>query len=170
MMRTKRGFTMMETLVVVAIVAVLAGIAWPVARSFVDRANEAECLGKVRSLGVALQSYLQDHNNVMPMLKDARSSKTEDVPVLDTVLLPYVDGAAQVFQCPADKEVFGKSGCSYTWNPAASGKLATDIFFFNLPEGKIPLIGDKDGNWHPRKSNVLFANFASGKIVLSTNH
>lgn len=169
MKRAPRGFTLTEMLVVVAIIAVLAGIAYPVSRSFVDKSREATCLGKVRAMGTGLQSYLQDHNNTMPDLANGRASKTEDLPVLDTVLLPYLSDSAEAFHCPADDGVFAKSGCSYTWNASVSGKQVTNLYFFNLPEGKIPMIGDKDSDWHPNKSNVLFADFSSGKIVLVAN-
>ena len=107
-MKSTRGFTLTEMLVEIAIIAILAGVGYPLTRSFVAKSREATCIGNLRSLGVALQSYLQDHNDKMPNLLMGRASKSEDVAVLDTVLLAYV-GDPKVFHCPEDKVEFEKT-------------------------------------------------------------
>ncbi|MGL4400082.1 MAG: type IV pilin protein [Luteolibacter sp.] len=154
-----RGFTLVELLVVIAIIAVLAGIGYPVTRSFIAKSHEATCLGNLRSLGVALQSYLQEHNQIMPDLAIARSSKTEDIAVLDTVLLPYLD-SPDAFRCPADKTAFEKTGSSYNWNSTQSRRPVSDLYFFGVREDVIPLITDKE-SWHPGGTNFLFADLSS---------
>ena len=53
-------------LIVVAVVATLAGIGVPLVRSALARSREAACLTQLRSLGVALEGYLQDHNRILP--------------------------------------------------------------------------------------------------------
>ncbi len=47
---TNKGFTLMELLIAVAIIAVLVGVAVPVISGRVDRANEATCAANRRSL------------------------------------------------------------------------------------------------------------------------
>jgi prepilin-type N-terminal cleavage/methylation domain-containing protein/prepilin-type processing-associated H-X9-DG protein len=158
-MRKFRGFTLVELLVVIAIIAALAGIGYPVARSFIAKSQEAACIGNLRSLGVALQSYLQEHNQIMPDLAIARASKTEDVAVLDTVLLPYLE-SPDAFHCPADKTVFAKTGSSYNWNNTQSRRHVSELYFFGVREDVIPLITDKE-SWHPGGTNFLFADLSS---------
>jgi prepilin-type N-terminal cleavage/methylation domain-containing protein len=157
----RRGFTLVELLVVIAIIGALAGISYPVARSVIGKSRQASCLSNLRSLGVALEGYLQDHNNIMPTLKLGRSSKTEDVPVLETVLLPYT-GAAEAFQCPADKAQYEKSGYSYLWVFLVNGDPASKLTFFNNDSrpDKIPLITDKEA-WHPSGTNFLYADYSA---------
>lgn len=158
-MKPARGFTLTEMLVVIAIIAILAGMGYPLARSFVAKSREATCIGNLRSLGIALQSYLQDHNDRMPDLLMGRASKSEDVPVLDTALLAYV-GDPKAFHCPEDKVEFEKTGSSYSWNHLQSDLHVSNLYFFGVREDVIPLISDKS-SWHPSGTNFLFADFAS---------
>lgn len=158
----KSGFTLVEVLVVLAIIGVIAGIAYPVTRSFVGKSQAAACLNNLRSLSVGLEGYLQDHNNKMPGLLQGRASKTEDVPVIETVLLPYV-GSPEAFQCPADKKLYEKSASSYFWNFfIKEGTDVSQIEFLgskDQPE-KVPLIYDKE-EWHPGGTNILYADHTS---------
>lgn len=161
MSKQLRGFTLVEILVVLAITATLVGISVPVSRSLIAKSREATCLNNLRGLGVATESYLQDHNNIMPTLMLARSSKTENIPVIETVLLEYV-GSAESFHCPADSELYKKSGSSYFWNTTQNGRLRAELYFFGndeFPE-RIPLISDKE-SWHPNGVNFLYADLSS---------
>jgi prepilin-type N-terminal cleavage/methylation domain-containing protein len=158
-MSKPRGFTLTEMLVVLAIIGTLAAIIYPISRSFVGKSREAACLDHLRSLGVGLQGYLQDHNDIMPTLETGRASKSDDVPVLDTVLPPYL-GSAETFQCPADKVQFAKTGCSYSWNSYQSGKHVSKLYFFGIRPESIPLITDKE-SWHPSGTNFLYADLSS---------
>lgn len=168
-MRT-RGVTLVEAVIVLAIIAVLFAAVYPIARSMVAKSNEAACLEMLRAQGVGLQSYLHDHNDTMPELAIGRSSKTEDVPVLDTMLMNYV-GTAESFHCPQDKKQFAKTGCSYNWNHLQNGRRASDLYFFGVPEALIPLITDKEA-WHPGGTNYLNADLSSSnrpRFVTSTS-
>lgn len=157
----RQGFTLVELLIVVAIIAVLGGIAFPVGRSMLSKSREAACLGNLRSIGVGLQLYLQDNNQKLPVLALARKTKTSGEPVLETVLLPYVKNE-DTFKCPADKEEFGKSGSSYSWNTTQNGLHISKVSFFgddSRPES-VPLVFDKE-SWHPSGTNFLYADSSS---------
>ncbi len=155
----KPGITLIELLVVVAILAALAAIGYPLTQSFIGKSREAACLNNLRSLGTGLQGYLQDHNNIMPDLQIARSSKNDDIPVLDTVLLPYL-GSPDAFRCPADSKEFEKTGSSYNWNHLQSKRHVNDLYFFGVRTETIPLISDKE-SWHPSGTNFLHADMST---------
>ena len=160
-----RGFTLMELLIVIAVVAVIAGVGIPLARSVLGKSRQAACLNNLRSLGVGLESYLQDHRQILPKLAAGRSSKSDDTPVLETVLLPYLE-SPDAFKCPQDSVEYAKSGSSYLWNSTQSGLPVTELAFFGIKDrpDKIPLITDKEA-WHPGGTNFLYADQTSSNQV-----
>ncbi|MFD2255073.1 prepilin-type N-terminal cleavage/methylation domain-containing protein [Luteolibacter algae] len=167
----KDGFTLVELLVVIAIIAALAGIAVPVSSSMIAKGREAACLGNLRSIGVGLQSYLSDHNQKLPEMALGRESKSSGEPVLETVLLEYLE-SPEVFHCPADKEQFEKTGSSYNWNHTQNGLHISQVAFFGIEAGRseaVPLVSDKE-SWHPEGTNFLYADStSSNKVRFATN-
>ena len=167
----KKGFTLVELLIVVAIIATLVGVGWPLSRKLIGSSRSAACLNELRSLGVALQSYLQEHDNRMPDLLLGRKFKTDEGAVLETELLPYVQ-SPDAFHCPADNNEFARSGSSYLWNSTQSGKLVSELKFLteDRPD-RIPLITDKDGSWHPGGTNILYADMTqSNKLRFAADN
>ena len=165
----RSGFTLLELLIVVVIIAVLAGISVPVGRSLLGKSREAACLGNLRDLGVGLQLYLQDNNQMLPTLALASEGEDSDMPVLETILLPYLV-EKNIFHCPADKKEFEETGSSYSWNTTQNGLHITKVSFFgndSRPES-VPLIFDKEA-WHPSGTNFLYADSsASNKARFAT--
>ncbi len=160
-MRRCSGFSLVELLVVLGLIAALGGVAYSFTLSAVGRSREAACVNHLRSLGVSLQCYLQEHGDTMPTLAAARSSKGEDADVLDTVLAPY-SGGPDAFRCPADKKEFDLTGSSYFWNSTQNGLRVSELTFFGIKDrpDKIPLITDKEA-WHPSGVNLLYADLSS---------
>uniref|UniRef100_E6PKK1 Putative Type II secretory pathway protein H n=1 Tax=mine drainage metagenome TaxID=410659 RepID=E6PKK1_9ZZZZ len=60
-MKTSRGFTLIELMIVVAIVAILSAIALPAYNSYVTRSKLAEAFSGLSGLSVAMQQYYQDN-------------------------------------------------------------------------------------------------------------
>jgi prepilin-type N-terminal cleavage/methylation domain-containing protein/prepilin-type processing-associated H-X9-DG protein len=60
------AFTLVELLVVVAIIALLVSILLPALSHVRDQGKSAVCLSNIRSLGMALQTYLQSHEDRFP--------------------------------------------------------------------------------------------------------
>jgi prepilin-type processing-associated H-X9-DG protein/prepilin-type N-terminal cleavage/methylation domain-containing protein len=61
-----QGFTLVELLVVIGIIAVLAGVSLAGYSAAIRTAQSAKCTSNLRQIGVGFQNYLADHNNVMP--------------------------------------------------------------------------------------------------------
>lgn len=167
-----RGFSLMETLVVLAIIAVLAAIAVPIGRSVMARSRNAACLSNLRQIGTGLEAYLQDHAQTMPEIAAGRKGKAEDTPVLETELASYLSNP-EAFHCPADHECFEASGCSYLWNSSQSGRNRMQLVFFGKEgtDRRIPLVTDKE-SWHPGEPgvNFLYADLSvSSKVEFGVN-
>jgi prepilin-type N-terminal cleavage/methylation domain-containing protein/prepilin-type processing-associated H-X9-DG protein len=72
---SRRGFTLMEVLVVIAIILVLAAIAIPAISSFQTRAHKAQALNRMKELGSASSAYVVSNNGDLPQ-EDAKGTDT----------------------------------------------------------------------------------------------
>jgi len=165
--RTK-GFTLTESLVLLALVAILASLAFPAYQHVAQNGRATACVSNLRQLGVGLGAYLADNNNTMPILKFARASTSDNVPVIDNTLSRYVT-APGVFACPADVNGIAQTtGTSYFWWTPINGQSAAHLSSLPGLQGsqtaqlasQIPVMGDKEG-FHPylaNKVNMLYAD------------
>jgi prepilin-type N-terminal cleavage/methylation domain-containing protein/prepilin-type processing-associated H-X9-DG protein len=62
----RAAFTLIELLAVIMIIAVLAGLLFPVLRNMTERGNATRCLSNMRQLGAATQTYVADHEGAFP--------------------------------------------------------------------------------------------------------
>lgn len=165
------AFTLIELLVVIAILAVLVALLLPVISRAKAQGRATACLSNLRQIGVALQLYVQENDNRMPVMYDALLS-TNGWPVtnlatLDLVLSNHL-GSPKILQCPSDdKQLFERTGCSYAWNVLFNGQPADQLKAFNisLEPHQAALIFDKEG-FHRARGEKLGHNFlyADGHI------
>jgi prepilin-type N-terminal cleavage/methylation domain-containing protein/prepilin-type processing-associated H-X9-DG protein len=94
--RSTRGFTLVEMLVVVTIIAVLAALSYPAYTMALRHADCAGCASHMRTLGIAFDSYANDNDSQLPGRAEATGANKWPV-----LLLPYVTGPAE-FVDPGD--------------------------------------------------------------------
>ena len=86
--RRRCGFTLVELLVVIGIIAVLIGILLPALRRARQAAQSAQCLSNIRQLNTALVAYTQDNRNrVFPYYADNSI-------LWQIIVLPYINRTA----------------------------------------------------------------------------
>ncbi len=66
--RQAGAFTLVEMLVVIAIIAILAALLLPAVTASKMRAKRIVCESQLQQLGIAFQSFAHDHNSKFPML------------------------------------------------------------------------------------------------------
>jgi prepilin-type N-terminal cleavage/methylation domain-containing protein len=62
----RKGMTLVELLIVIGIIAVLAGLLFPVFTSVRERARITYCINNLKQVGAALHMYAQDHDGFVP--------------------------------------------------------------------------------------------------------
>ena len=62
-----RAFTLVELLVVIAVIAILAAVLIPATSKMGKRGMRVQTVANLRAVGLAFQTYVSDHNNMMPI-------------------------------------------------------------------------------------------------------
>lgn len=110
MVRGTRGFTLPELLAVIAIIALVAAITFPVVRAARHSALRGACVSNFNQATVATQLYLNDYDDTF-MLTNYRVVRTSADEIDRTwvqLLLPYLK-SFDVFRCPADSRSYEKT-------------------------------------------------------------
>ncbi len=135
----RRGVTVLEALVGVAIMIVIAAICYPAVRAITGRAQQTNCAEKLHTLGNGFALYATDHDGYLPAATTAEWAyrDVKDIPAgelaaspakLRDVMKTYVPGDPAWF-CPIDPEKghnvlwLGQRHrlTSYLFNPKSSG-------------------------------------------------
>jgi prepilin-type N-terminal cleavage/methylation domain-containing protein/prepilin-type processing-associated H-X9-DG protein len=121
----KRAFTLIELLVVVAIITILAALAVPAFTAALERAKATKDASNLRQIGIAMQTLLNDNDQLLPVTATWPGISTSTTPVL----YPKYLGTRKVFQSPFDKRASAETDSapvSYSININMYVKLGTN--------------------------------------------
>lgn len=169
------AFSLVELLVVVAIISVLSAILLPVFWSVRGKARQMACSSNLHQIGVGVQMYMQDYDGRFPRLVDAEDRTcsaiwsvypnfAKDIPrllPLQEGLLPYTSSTS-IFSCPSDTgfdvddftpctlnarpSSFEKFGISYGYRTEVAAKEVSESSLGS--PANINLVFDSVGYWH----------------------
>lgn len=154
-------FTLIELLIVVSIIAILAGMLLPALNKAREAAWKISCVNNLKSIGVASQIYTADHNDMvvvskynnsdpltwMTLLCGSKQLNCSDLTAQNTQL-PF-----KVFQCPAASRIpsNGTNWTSdwYNWAPISKAgyglnwrltRYSPKITGIKYPLSTVPLV------------------------------
>ncbi|MDB5331068.1 MAG: hypothetical protein JWP03_2219, partial [Phycisphaerales bacterium] len=90
------GFTLVELLVVIGIIALLISILLPALNRARESAKQVQCLSNIRQLGMAVLLYTNEHRQLMPGGAEGPPQMLWDWVYWDPTSAPYND----LSQCP----------------------------------------------------------------------
>lgn len=159
-----RGFSLVELVIVVAIIGLLATLAMPQVDRMIDRSKSVSCMSNLRQIGVAVTSYMADNEGKYPSIETNPDNPVypdgvEALPIWEA-LEPY--GVTKgVLKCPSDKSYITTRGSSYQWRPIIDDELSVNPviygrrgFAFTVNPRFVTICSDYEP-WHFNRSNRL---------------
>lgn len=125
--RSKRGLTLIECLVVLAIIAILIALLLPNVRTSRGSARRVQCKNNLKQIGLALHNY----HDVYGALPPAYTVDAEGKPLHSwrTLILPFIE----------QKRLYDGIDLSKPWDDPVNAKAyATNIPVFQCPSATIP--------------------------------
>ena len=160
--KARRAFTLLELLVVMAVVGVLAAFLLPVLNRAKAKARRLECLGNLRQINVGVRMYADDSADKAPGPEGTWTNRVLSFAGYKKLVRSYVGSAgvsspkAKLFACPADGFFYTVSNdlmvvkmqpmheqtfvdfSSYGFN---GGNLATDLRRFGVDVSQCGIAG-----------------------------
>lgn len=130
-------FTLIELLIVIGVIAILAGLLMPALNKARGQANKIACRSNLRQIGLAIQNYTDDFKGVFPRVAVMKSIETDpEIPAIQEVLAQQIGGEnSKVFRCPSDRGISGIVGV-FTDEDEDSDEVTSTNFNYAGSNGK----------------------------------
>jgi len=138
--RRATGFTLVELLVVVAIIAVLIALLVPAVQKAREAANRTQCQNNLKQLGLGLQSYHEIHKHFPPAYA---APSFNSGPGWGTFILPHIEQEALGRQVPQGLPFWGSDQAVSTGPDGGQ----TPLSIFRCPSDTGPILNEDQGSF-----------------------
>jgi prepilin-type N-terminal cleavage/methylation domain-containing protein/prepilin-type processing-associated H-X9-DG protein len=124
----RSGFSLVELLVVIGIIAVLVAMLLPATQRVRLAAARAQCRHNLHNVGLAFQQYIDVNRGRFP--DAARMPSIPEYPgepSLAAVLGPFCENNLPVWRCPLDSTRYPVEGLSFEYQPRVAGKTLDQL-------------------------------------------
>ena len=152
-LRQPSGFTLVELLVVIAMVGLLVALLMPAINLAQEEHRRTQCKSNLKQVGLAMEMYLDLHRDEFPEMAMLPSVNT-DKPTVFEVWGPFLEQNRAVLACPSDSKYYLDEGQSYEYRSlrlagkkrkefTADGKKLSEVLVmydyeaFHGPEGTV---------------------------------
>ena len=104
MIAKNRGFTVVELLIVVFIVAILVSIVIPAIYTVKHKAEQIICVNNMRQLFLAFEQYTNDNNGLLPQSNNSETSKDGSRSCSAEVWFKAIDSYLTTLQLPGKRD------------------------------------------------------------------
>jgi prepilin-type N-terminal cleavage/methylation domain-containing protein/prepilin-type processing-associated H-X9-DG protein len=153
----KRGFTLIELVVVIAIMGIVAAILFPIFAQSRDHGSRGSCLTNGKQVGLGLMMYAQDYDEHLPPAAKWM-----------TVSMPYIKNKA-VFLCPSVQKENPKAQAGFSMDSRLSGITLKKL---SAPEKRALAYDSTRTDWDATDPGQTFAPRHSerGNVVFADGH
>ena len=177
--RRRSGFSLLELVVVIAIIAALTALLAPAATQMFERGRSATCMNNLRQIGMLIHSAALENNGAYPQIEndpeDPIHSEEKDGKVWTMrELVEDRGGTIEILKCPSDVQAklahnkngsvtsyFEGKGSSYEWYPYYEGENVNAVKRYGrfgvrtLPPSQVRLLMDYAENGEAPHSRSL---------------
>ena len=124
MFRSKKGFTIIELLIVIAVIAILVGIALPRFKGMRDEGNITRAKGELRTLQSAVESY-RIHTGAYPAAATFQTALVGATPqILSAVMNDPLAAASTPYVLVLSSGTTGNFYAIYSVGPSGNGLVS----------------------------------------------
>ena len=132
--RPGRGFTLVELLVVIAVIGVLVALLLPGVQAAREAARRMQCASNLRQLGLAAHNFSDVYRHVPPAFIGDNSDSLNSWATWGALLLPYLEQASQFDAWDVHYQVASQPADAYQ----------TQVKLYNCPSRPTPVLSVND--------------------------